>query len=133
MDLKKKSISQLKKQADDLVSQFVRRSTADWKGYNSCFTCGITKHYKELQCGHYVSRTYNNLRWSLLNLRPQCYSCNVMKRGNMDEFAVRLEKETPGILKQLNMYKHMPSGSIKRLELIKLIEEFKEKLRAVEN
>lgn len=128
---KLKSISQLKKLADKLCSEWVRRKKADWKGENNCYTCGIKKHYKELQAGHYVSRIYTNTRYYEENLRPQCYSCNVMRHGNMDEFAIRLERETPGILKDLNDWKRRPASTNTRQDLMMVIEDFKSKLKTL--
>lgn len=124
-----KTISQLKKEADKLCSLYVRQLGADWQGFNYCYTCGVKKHWKELQAGHYISRVYTNTRWHLPNLKPQCYSCNVMKRGNMDEFAIRLEAETPGILKELNTWKHRPSSPNTRLDLYGIIEKYQELLK----
>lgn len=119
----------LKKNLDRVCSEYVRRSYADWQGNVRCYTCDKQFHWKYTQCGHYVSRTYNNLRWDLRNLRPQCYSCNVMKRGNMDEFAFRLEQETPGILKELNTWKHRKATTLGVLDLKMLIDDFKSKLK----
>lgn len=125
---KQKTILQLKKILDKLVSEYVRRRDADFNGYISCYTCGVKKHWKEIQCGHYISRTYSNLRWSLENLRPQCYSCNVMRHGNMDEYALRLEREHPGTLEVLSRWK-VKTTPLKYFEMIELIDEFKKKLK----
>ena len=127
--MKEKSISQLKKEADRLCSLLVRQGGADWKGNARCFTCLVEKPWKELQAGHYVSRIYTNLRWHLPNIKIQCYSCNVMRRGNMDEFAIRLEKETPGILKVLNDWKHRSASKNTRQDLLVVVDEFKNKLK----
>ena len=123
--MKEKSISQLKKLADKLCSLYIRTKYADWKGEVRCYTCDKVFTIKTIQCGHYVSRVYTNLRWAEINLRPQCYSCNVMRRGNMDEFAVRLERETPGILKELNDWKHRPSSTNTRQDLLFIIDKYK--------
>ena len=110
-----KTISQLKEIADDEISIYIRRKYSNWKGEAPCYTCGIVKRWQEQQNGHYISRTYNNTRYYEANLRVQCYSCNVMKHGNMDEYAYRLEKEKPGTLDHLNMWKHRKSTDSTRL------------------
>lgn len=127
-----KSISQLKDIADELCSEYIRRKYSDWKGEVACFTCGKVKRWQEMQNGHYISRTYNNTRYYDPNLRVQCYSCNVMKHGNYDEFAIRLERETPGILEHLNTWKHRKSTESTRIELIELIFDYKEKIKALD-
>lgn len=124
-----KNFSQLKKTADQLCSEYVRRSYADWKGNVQCFTCPKTAHYRQMQCGHYVSRVYTNLRWHLPNLRVQCPGCNIFKKGNMDEYAIRLERETPGILNELNEWKHRPSSPNTRKDLEMVIRDFKDKIK----
>ncbi len=122
--MKTKSISQLKKQADKNFSLYIRKKYADWKDQVRCYTCDKTFPLKEIQNGHFVSRTYTNLRWSEKNCRPQCVSCNVFKRGAMDEFATRLERETPGILAELNLWKHRPSSTNTRQDLLMIIEKY---------
>ena len=124
MKLEKKNFSQLKKQADKVFSLHIRTKYANWKGEVRCYTCDKVFTIKTIQCGHYVSRVYSNTRWLPENCRPQCYGCNVMKRGNMDEFAIRLEKETPGILEKLNIWKHQTSTVVKRLDLIYIINSY---------
>lgn len=126
---KEKSISQLKSLADKLCSEYIRRKYANWKGEVACYTCGKTFHWKQIQNGHYISRVYSNTRYYEPNLRPQCYSCNVMRHGAMDEFAIRLERETPGILKELNDWKHRPSSTNSRQDLLMVIDDFKSKLK----
>lgn len=121
-------IPKLKQIADDFCSEYIRRKYADWQGNVACYTCGKVKNWREQQTGHYISRTYNNTRYYEPNLRVQCYSCNVEKRGNYTEFAIRLEREKAGTLEHLDQWKHRPSTESTRLELIELIFGFKEKL-----
>lgn len=128
-----KSISQLKQIADELCSEYIRRKYSDWQGNVSCYTCGKVKRWQEQQCGHYISRTYNNTRYYEPNLRVQCYSCNVEKRGNYTEFAIRLEREKAGTLEHLDMWKHRKSTDSTRMELIELIFDFKKKLSHLTN
>ena len=99
---KRKTVSQLKKDADSVTSELVRRSAADWQGLVKCYTCPVKKHWKQMQCGHYESRMYNGTRYELKNLRPQCVACNIFKMGNKTIFALNLQKEEgQGILEEL--------------------------------
>lgn len=127
--MKQKSISQLKKLADKLCSEYTRRKGASFDGFNYCYTCGVRKHWKELQAGHYISRVYTNTRYYEPNLKPQCYSCNIMKHGAMDEFALRLDGENPGILIKLHQWKHRPTSTNTRGDLLAVIEDFKTKIK----
>lgn len=79
----------------------------DFQGFNACFTCGVRKFWKELQCGHYVSRQYLTLRYDGRNCHPQCYGCNIAKKGNLDTYAINLmNKYGEDILRQLDNLKY---------------------------
>jgi len=120
-----KSVSTLKKELDRVYSIYIRRKYADANGFAECFTCGVRKHWKELQNGHYVSRAHNNTRFDDFNCHVQCAGCNIFKSGNMDMYAIRLrEKYGEGILEELNRRKNV----IKQFtapELEKLIAQYK--------
>jgi 5-methylcytosine-specific restriction endonuclease McrA len=122
---KTKSIQQLKKLADKVVSEYIRRRD---KGV--CFTCGNTKEWKYQQAGHFVSRVYGNLRYYEKNINCQCYVCNVMRHGNMDEYAIKLQRKYgPGILEELNKFKKMPTTPFKWTDLNLLINLYKQKIK----
>lgn len=61
---------------------------------NTCFTCG--KRGLEgsgWQTGHFISSSICSveMRYSLDNLRPQCYNCNINKSGNWVAYEKRLK------------------------------------------
>jgi hypothetical protein len=128
---KSKSIQQLKKIADRWFSLYIRYYYSK-DGYVKCFTCDKVLPIKEIDNGHFVSRTNGNLRYHTKNCRPQCRWCNRYREGMKDEFAVRLERETPGILEELNLYKNMPATPFNWLDLKNMIEEFKKKVKKLE-
>lgn len=122
---KKPSLSKLTKELDRVFSIYIRSKAADSGGYAECYTCGVRKPWKELQNGHFVSRSHRSVRWSQDNCRVQCYACNVMRYGNLAEFTVRLQKECgPEFVDQLlkmkyHIVKHSPA------ELKELIDWYK--------
>ena len=85
---RKPTIKSLTNKADRLTSYFVRQLYADEHGVVSCCTCGLRKHWREVDCGHYKSRRHKSTRWALTNLGPQCKGCNAFGK-------VRLSS-TPG-------------------------------------
>lgn len=112
--MKKKTRSQLVKEADKYFSLYIRyrdgEETPDgW--YANCITCDARKPIKEMQAGHFMSRRYYATRWEDLNVATQCSSCNVFKQGEQFKFgkaidnlygdgtADRLEKECKVIRK----------------------------------
>jgi hypothetical protein len=104
---KPKSISRLKQILDSVFSIYIRKKYSDENGYVTCFTCGKNDEWKKMQCGHYVSRTHNSLRYSELNCHPQCVSCNIFKQGAMDIYAINLQKKYGiDILEKLQLEKN---------------------------
>lgn len=43
-----------------------------------------------MQCGHYISRSHNSLRFDPRNTFVQCVGCNVFKNGNYPAFTAFL-------------------------------------------
>jgi len=87
------TVAKLKKKADALHSQVIRQMYADKDGMVKCFTCPNIKHYKQMQCGHFMSRQHNSTRYDFKNTAPQCYGCNVMHQGRQYEFGLALNKQ----------------------------------------
>ena len=55
-----------------------------------------------MQAGHGFSGRGSSILFEEKILRPQCYSCNVCKYGNLDVFHAKLVKEYgPGILNKM--------------------------------
>ncbi len=67
----------LRKTALELIQLLARISAADDNGYCKCVSCGIIKHYKEMDGGHYIPKGASSY-WSLKleNVHPQCKGCN---------------------------------------------------------
>lgn len=78
----------LKAKLDKLFSEYVRRKDADIYGIVSCFTCGVRKHWKEIDAGHFQSRRFLGTRWEEDNAKPQCKGCNMT--GEQYVFGQRL-------------------------------------------
>jgi predicted SnoaL-like aldol condensation-catalyzing enzyme len=86
---------------DAIFSQVVRLSYADEHGMVECYTCGAVKHWKHMQCGHFIPRIHMFTRFSEDNTKPQCPTCNILKDGNLVAFAQHLERDRPGAVEML--------------------------------
>lgn len=84
--MKQKTISQLKKTAWDWFSKFIRARNADYRGYARCVTCGVIKHWKELQAGHFIPGRHNSNLFDERGCHPQCYHCNIGLKSNPREY-----------------------------------------------
>jgi hypothetical protein len=72
--------------ADAEFSRFIRlRDTILHPGatvrVGRCVTCGNTKAWEHIQCGHWIRRRHWGTRWSEFNCHGQCDFCNDPKRG----------------------------------------------------
>ena len=85
--------TKLIKEADALMSKWVRLSRADEDGFVDCFTCDHSGHYKKMQNGHWIVRQYKYTRWDEDNTRPQCYACNFLFNGRPHIFRENLVDE----------------------------------------
>lgn len=81
------------KKLDTAFSIYIRQKYSDHFGMTSCYTCGVRKHYKDMQNGHYISRGHMATRWDEENCRVQDAACNVFRNGNYVEYSHRLLKE----------------------------------------
>ena len=86
------SIRALTKKLDALFSKFVRWKDAE-NGLIKCFTCDHRASPKTMQAGHYIPRQYKITRWDEDNVRPQCYSCNMLYCGRPQDFRDHLIRD----------------------------------------
>ena len=90
MAKKDKTHAALKKDLDAIFSKYVRWYYADENGVVECYTCDSQKLVKEIQNGHFQSRTNTSTRWHLNNCRPQGVACNMFRQGEQLKFYRRL-------------------------------------------
>jgi|SRR3990167_1460516 len=128
--MKNPPLSTLVKKLDKIFSEYIRRRDSK-DGVARCVTCGKYENWKEIDCGHFVSRDKKSTRWNEKNCHPQCKSCNRFHEGRKDEYALFLiRKYGQGILEELNKNKWMPF-KLDTLWLQEMIKEYKEKLNAL--
>lgn len=88
LKVKKSSVAKLKKKADSVFSQYIRI-----RDNGKCYTCGLQKHWKEMQNGHFVPRQYLSLRYDEKNCNCQCYACNMLYNGQPSAYAKHLKED----------------------------------------
>lgn len=126
---KTKTLSRLKKELDQIFSRYIRWKYAK-NGTVQCYTCSTRKPVKEMQCGHWISRTSLATRFSEDNCRPQCVGCNMFNQGRLDVFTVNLIKEGIDIVKlQQSKYQVL---KVDRIWYESKIEYYKQKLKEYE-
>lgn len=130
--MKQKTTAQLKKKLDSLWSEWIRRKDAK-DGIATCVTCRNSKPWKEMQCGHFVSRVHLATRWMEQNTAVQCGACNVLKRGNMVEYAVWMNENWGWLtVEELVRLKHTTVKHT-RADYLRMIADVEEKLKGLDS
>jgi hypothetical protein len=129
---KAKSLSQLKKQAWDLLSQCIRREYAHKNnGVCDCYTCPATLAISEAQAGHAIGGRHNAVLFDEEILRIQCCGCNVFKRGNYQIFITKLIEENGFAWWQAKLAASKLTIKYNRADLEARIESYKARLAEV--
>lgn len=135
-ELMSKELTKLKKKADTVWSKYIRyrdgeRKVDGW--YTDCITCGVSKPVKQMQCGHFVSRSCNKLRYDELNTNAQCVGCNMFKGGEQYEYARQLDlKYGNGTAESLHNQRHI-NHKLTITELEQIIANAQEQVDEYEN
>ena len=82
----KKTISRVVEDCAVDLQKVVRMKAAiaeNIDGYVTCVSCGVKKHWKKLDAGHYFSRVDKSVKLMEENIHPQCKGCNIkMSHGD---------------------------------------------------
>ena len=123
MNVKKKSLKSLRKEAWGLFSIHVRKKYSDmFRGFAYCYTCRVVFNWNELQAGHYI---HGKLDFDERNIHPQCTRCNHFLSGNLGVYGERLIEEL-GIDEVKKMRREAATWrQPNREECLALIEKYK--------
>ena len=121
---KKVSRTALVKKLDSVFSQYIRqRNTKNEMA--ECFTCGKTEHWRNLQCGHFMSRKHYSTRWDETNCQVQCVGCNVYRYGEQYKFGIHLDQVHGMGTSDRLLQKSRTESKFKNYELEEMIEYYK--------
>ena len=117
-----------------LLQKLVRLKASNKLGFCECVTCGVIKHYKEAQGGHFYGRK-EVLRFKLMeeNIHPQCAACNWhgMNTTKIRERYRMYMEDMYGARRIRAMQKlaWRPAPKFNRVEVIEFQRELKEKIK----
>lgn len=84
---KPKTVAKLKQEAATLLQKLVRMKYADDFGMCQCVTCNKVQHWKEMDGGHWISRSSAHLLTEE-NIHPQCKGCNRFMSGCHEQYTL---------------------------------------------
>lgn len=120
-----RSRKSLIKEADRVFSLYIRNRGATF-GYNHCYTCGEYLTIEALQCGHFRPRRYFNTRWHPFNCWPQCNTCNVDKRGNLEKYENKLAAQYgQDAVDAIYELSHADNGGLDDYEIKEIIDKYR--------
>ena len=122
--LKKWSLKKWKDEVWDQFSLYIRHKYSK-RGMVRCYTCGVVKPIKEMQCGHGFGGRGNSILFDEEIVRPQCYSCNVMKGGEYDTFHGKLIEENGVDWFKAKLRQKSQSRQFTRQELADMYEYYR--------
>ena len=117
------------KKLDTVFSLYIRQRYADKNGMVKCCTCSTVKHWKEMDCGHFMSRKYMSTRYDEDNCSTQCKSCNVFRYGEAYLFSKFLGSR----LSEKLYKKSRKTKKYANVDLEEMIEIYKKKVELLDN
>jgi hypothetical protein len=114
-----------------LFQKLVRLRARDKNGNCKCITCGVVKHWNEMDAGHFTSRNNKATILDLRNCHPQCVRCNQWGSGEKAKYREALiERFGLEVVRELET-RQLPKNHVwDRRELAKLkiayLDEIKE-------
>ena len=113
--------------ADKWFSIYIRLRDSDENGLVMCCTCGITRSWKHVDCGHFIKRQHMSARFSEINCNAQCKGCNCFEQGNDAKFANFIIEKYGQDKFDLLMASKRTNHKYSQFEIDYLAKEYKEK------
>ena len=124
---KKKSIHQLKRELWKHFSLYIKL-----RDKYICFTCGKHCEKDSVNSGHFYHGKSVESYTDEKNVNCQCISCNMYKSGNLAVYAGKLiDKYGVNIISELSVKRHTIKKWV-RVELENDIEDYKTKIKELE-
>lgn len=133
---KKKKVKTVKKLEEELwkiFSEYIRRRDAKrFSGGDTgkCITCQKKGHWKQFDCGHFISRKFKATKFDEKNNHLQCKACNgPYGSGKQYEHGREIDRMYGAGTADLILMKSRQNCKRGAFEYEILIEEYKQKLK----
>lgn len=134
---KVKSSKVLRQECLKAIQRLCRLAAADDDGNCACVSCGVVKHYSQLQGGHWLAKGSSSF-WALRieNVHPQCASCNMwgMRYGSAAQQYTLWMEDMYGrdFVEEMIATKSNPI-KLYKADYEEMLEEFNEQIKYHEN
>ena len=130
---KTKTIRKIVDECAVLLQKLRRLESADEDGNCTCVTCGNVKHWKEMDGGHWISRTYTIHKLNPNNIHAQCKGCNRFDHKIHDDYTLwMIDNYGMEFVEEMNATKHEPKKYARdEIEAMKYI--LKERIKEFEH
>lgn len=116
-----------------VFSEYIRRRDADENGICTCITCGLKRHYKQMDCGHGIGRQHWGTRYNEKNNHAQCKRCNGFEGGKREVYEREVNKRYgPGTWDLLNLASKK-AKKLTQFEIDILEKHYRELLKKFKN
>jgi len=109
-----------------------RLQEADKAGFCKCVTCGVRKHFAQMEGGHFITRSRKSVLLDPMNVHPQCNACNQHKGGNGAEYASYMIKRYGEDQVEFLKLKSRQIVNVTRGDLMEVYERICDELRKEE-
>ena len=97
--------------------------------YCRCATCTTSKHWKEMDAGHFVSRRHKSTKYHPKNVLAQCPYCNRFNQGKQFEMGKEIDRRFGEGTADLMLAKSRESYKLHQFEIDQLGNIYKEKVK----
>lgn len=119
-----------------VFSEYIRLRDSNENGFCTCITCPNIRYWKNMDCGHGISRGHMGTKYHEENNHAQCKICNCHKRGNPVEYKKAVDKKYgPGTWEKIQAMARIPTkfGGFEVSTMLFYFQEEIKKLRAAKN
>ena len=132
----KLSVSKEKKKTWAVFSKYIRmrdaKLTTDTLTKAKCVSCQKVYPIKNLQAGHFVSRTHTSVLFDEQNVHAQCVGCNMFKQGNFAGYLEEMRRLYGETVIDRILSTRFDIKRFKASELVEMREEYKQKIKEME-
>lgn len=103
----------------------------DGDDYIRCIICNNWFYWKNIDCGHFISRDCHSTKYELKNTAPQCRHCNSYAGSKQYEFGLRLDEiHGKGTADEMLLKSKIP-GKITEIGFREIAKEYRLKIKAL--